>query len=47
VVELAAAGLSNARIGERLAISVRTVESHLHRAMQKRGVRSRRELRQS
>jgi DNA-binding CsgD family transcriptional regulator len=27
-------------------VSVRTVESHLHRAMQKHGVRSRRELRE-
>lgn len=45
VAELAADGLTNAQIGERLTISVRTVESHLHRAMQKRGARSRRELR--
>jgi DNA-binding NarL/FixJ family response regulator len=45
VAELAAEGLTNAQIGERLTVSVRTVESHLHRAMQKHGVRSRRELR--
>src|SRR4051794_9391965 len=41
---LAARGLSNAAIAEQLTLSVRTVESHLYRAMQKRGVRDRRDL---
>jgi DNA-binding CsgD family transcriptional regulator len=44
IVRLAAAGVSNAEIAERLALSVRTVESHLYRAMNKLGVTSRREL---
>jgi DNA-binding CsgD family transcriptional regulator len=37
--------LTNAEIADRLVVSVRTVESHLYRAMQKLGVRSRAELR--
>lgn len=45
LVELAATGLTNAEIADRLVVSVRTVESHLYRAMQKLGVRSRAELR--
>jgi len=42
--ELAAEGLSNAEIADRFVLSVRTVESHLYRAMQKLGVKDRREL---
>jgi DNA-binding CsgD family transcriptional regulator len=45
LVELAAQGLSNAEIAERFVLSVRTVESHLYRAMQKLGVKDRRDLR--
>jgi DNA-binding NarL/FixJ family response regulator len=44
LVELARQGLPNAEIAERLVLSVRTVESHLYRAMQKLGVSDRREL---
>ncbi|MDA0180874.1 LuxR C-terminal-related transcriptional regulator [Solirubrobacter phytolaccae] len=46
LVGLASRGLSNAEIAERLALSVRTVESHIYRAMQKLGVSDRRELQQ-
>ena len=44
LVDLAAQGLGNAEIADRLVLSVRTVETHLYRAMQKLGVRDRREL---
>lgn len=45
LVDLAAQGLSNAEIADRFVLSVRTVESHLYRAMQKLGVKDRRDLR--
>ena len=44
VAELAGRGLSSAEIADQLVLSVRTVESHVYRAMQKRGVSDRREL---
>jgi DNA-binding CsgD family transcriptional regulator len=44
LIELASHGLSNAEIADRLVISVRTVETHLYRGMQKLGVSDRREL---
>ena len=44
IVDLAADGLSNAEIAERLVLSVRTVESHIYRAMHKLGLSDRREL---
>ncbi len=47
IVALAAQGLANAEIAERLVLSVRTVESHLYRAMAKLGVDDRRDLRGS
>jgi DNA-binding NarL/FixJ family response regulator len=44
VASLAAAGLSNAQIAERLTLSVRTVENHLHTGYGKLGVGARAEL---
>lgn len=44
LVDLAARGLSNAEIADRLVLSVRTVESHIYNAMQKLGVSDRRDL---
>jgi DNA-binding CsgD family transcriptional regulator len=44
IIELAAAGLSNKEIAERLITSVRTVEGHVYRAYQRLGARSREEL---
>jgi DNA-binding CsgD family transcriptional regulator len=44
LVELARRGLSNAEMADRLVLSIRTVESHLYRAMQKLGVSGRRAL---
>ncbi|MGO9752237.1 MAG: response regulator transcription factor, partial [Solirubrobacteraceae bacterium] len=44
LVALARQRLSNAQIAERLVLSVRTVESHLYRAMQKLGVSDRHDL---
>ena len=45
LVALAARGMSNAEIADQLVLSVRTVESHIYRAMQKLGVSDRRDLR--
>jgi DNA-binding CsgD family transcriptional regulator len=45
IVMLAATGASNAEIAGRLVLSVRTVESHLYRAMRKLGVSTRQDLR--
>jgi len=44
LVELARQGLTNAQIAERLVLSIRTVETHLYRAMRKLGVSDRRDL---
>lgn len=44
IATLAASGLSNQAIAERLVISVRTVDNHLHRAYTKLGVSGRDEL---
>lgn len=44
LVGLARRGLTNAEIADRLVLSVRTVESHIYRAMQKLGVSDRRDL---
>jgi DNA-binding CsgD family transcriptional regulator len=44
IVELAGRGATNAEIAEQLVLSVRTVESHLYRAMAKVGVDDRHDL---
>ena len=41
---LVAHGLSNRAIAKRLTVAVRTVESHVYRAMAKTGTSSREEL---
>jgi DNA-binding CsgD family transcriptional regulator len=46
VVELAARGLTNREIADRLIVSTRTVEGHLLRAFPKLGITSRQELSQ-
>ena len=46
VIELAAAGLTNAEIGDRLFVSFRTAQGHLLRAFPKLGVKSRRQLKE-
>lgn len=45
IAQLAAAGLSNPEIGQRLYISHRTVSTHLYRLYPKLGIASRSELR--
>jgi DNA-binding NarL/FixJ family response regulator len=44
IVTLAAAGLSNRQIAQRLVVSVRTIENHLYRACAKLGTSDRAEL---
>jgi ATP/maltotriose-dependent transcriptional regulator MalT len=44
IVELIRRELSNAEIADQLVLSVRTVETYVYRAMQKRGVSNRRDL---
>jgi len=46
VARYAAAGLTNQQIADELIVSVRTVESHLHRVMRKTGAERRHQLRQ-
>jgi DNA-binding CsgD family transcriptional regulator len=45
IAEMAASGLSNREIGQRLYLSHRTVGSHLYRVFPKLGVKARNELR--
>ncbi|MGX1884795.1 helix-turn-helix domain-containing protein [Streptomyces sp. NPDC055287] len=45
IAQLAAAGLTNRQIGERLFLSPRTVSTHLHQLFPKLGVTSRAALR--
>jgi DNA-binding CsgD family transcriptional regulator len=44
IVRLAAAGLSNRQIAERLSVSVRTVEGHIYRIFAKLGIERREQL---
>ena len=44
IVERVRLGLSNAEVADQLVLSVRTVETYVYRAMQKRGVSNRRDL---
>ena len=44
VAELAMRGLSNRAVAERLDISPRTVEGHVHQVMSKLGLSSRKQL---
>jgi DNA-binding CsgD family transcriptional regulator len=44
IVMLIGAGLSNRAVAERLTLSIRTVESHIYRAMMNTGTTSRDEL---
>ena len=44
IVMLIGEGLSNRAVAERLTLSVRTVESHIYRAMSKTGTTTRDEL---
>ena len=44
MVELAARGLTNTEIADRLVLSKRTVETHIYRAMRKLGINDRREF---
>lgn len=44
IVMLIGEGLSNRAVAERLTLSVRTVESHIYRAMSKTGTSTREEL---
>ncbi len=44
IVELAARGLTNTEIADRLVLSTRTVETHVYRSMRKFGINDRREF---
>jgi DNA-binding NarL/FixJ family response regulator len=44
IAQMAAGGLSNREIGQRLYLSHRTIESHLYRIFPKLGITSRTEL---
>jgi DNA-binding CsgD family transcriptional regulator len=44
LIDLARQGLTNADIADRLVLSIRTVETHIYRGMQKLGVSDRRDL---